>query len=215
MLLRTRLLEFSRPRGVLEGSHIASELCRTQNQTPTFLNFPSCTKDTERMGKTGPEKVRARWNPKTFGGSYLKSPHRPFGATPSLPSLGARDPTIPLEPEPQDATAKSRPGVERPDLPSPPSPLRRPRPQQVQAPPRPTPGARCAFFPECRLQRQSPNFGAGIGDRTRAWIRSRGSAPGAVAQVGRREQRIWVLGEVPQRGNAAGKGAAAGPPESP
>lgn len=114
----------------------------------------------------------------------------PSALPPPPPSLGARDPTIPLAPEPQDAAAKSRPGVERPDLPSPPSPLRRPRPQQVQAPPLPTPGACCAFFPECGLQRQSPNFGAGTGDKTGAWIRSRGSAPGAVAQVGGRERRI-------------------------
>lgn len=70
--------------------------------------------------------------------------------------------------------------MERPDLPSPPSPLRRPRPQQVQAPPLPTPGACCAFFPECGLQRQSPNFGAGTGDKT-----------GLGLEVGAPRQGLW------------------------
>lgn len=89
---RTRLLEFSEgDEGILEKLHLASELCGPQNQSP--VPTLSQVSGTEPEGKTGPDRARARRNPKTFGDSFPKLFHRPFGAAPSLPSSSSRNPT--------------------------------------------------------------------------------------------------------------------------
>lgn len=186
--------------------HFASELCRTQNQTPSpELSglYERHRKHWERQGlkKSGPDGTL-----KLSGAALPSFPTDPSALLPPYPPWEREIQPFLLHPNPKTPQQRPGPASGVQICPA----LRRPQPQQVQAPPRPTPGACCAFFPECELQRQSPNFGAGTGDRTGSLIRSRGSASGAVAQVGRREQRVWDLGDVPQQGNAAGKGAAAG-----
>lgn len=110
-LLRTRLLEFSRPKvaeSFSRGLYILHVHCVVPRIRRQFLHSPGYWSknawELQAPIKSGPKEAL-----KLSGGCYPELPHRPFSTAPSLPSSRVRNPTTRLAPEPQDSAAKSTP----------------------------------------------------------------------------------------------------------
>lgn len=192
-LLRTRLLEFSRPKGAesfFRGLYILHVHCVVPRIRPQFLHSPGC-RSQNALERRAPIKSWPNGALKLSGCFYPELPHRPFSTAPSLPSSRVRNPTTRLAPEPQDSAAKSKPRRRAPRFVQPFPSTTWPQPQQVQAPRRPLLGclefsflsAGCEDRAHTSLREPGPGSGLGLEVETpRQELSTKSAAESQVAE---------------------------------